>query len=105
MSDQADRETPGEQPSSGYSRRDATKIMALTAGALAVPLIVANQAPAAAPKPEDWVTGDVLVIGSGFAGVFAALEASKAGHRVVLVDKGSVGWSGLSPWASDSRPF
>lgn len=105
MSDQADRETPGEQPSSGYSRRDVTKIMALTAGALAVPLIVANQAPAAAPKPEDWVTGDVLVIGSGFAGVFAALEASKAGHRVVLVDKGSVGWSGLSPWASDSRPF
>ena len=69
MSDQADRETPGEQPSSGYSRRDATKIMALTAGALAVPLIVANQAPAAAPKPEDWVTGDVLVIGSGAAGL------------------------------------
>ncbi|MEI8649628.1 FAD-binding protein [Paraglaciecola sp. Hal342] len=47
----------------------------------------------------------MIIIGSGFAGTFAALEARKQGLSVVMVDKGVVGWSGMSPWASDSRPF
>ena len=90
----------------GISRRDLFYLGGLTAGALAVPTILANvNRYPATPVPSDRYDADVLVVGSGFAGVFAAVEASKLGQRVVLVDKGSVGWSGMSPWASDSRPF
>jgi succinate dehydrogenase/fumarate reductase flavoprotein subunit len=46
---------------------------------------------------------DILVIGGGFAGVFAAVKASEQGHKVVLVDKGTVGRSGLSPFARGFR--
>ena len=42
---------------------------------------------------------DVLVVGGGYAGVFAALRAKEKGKRVLLVDKGIVGKSGQSPWA------
>ncbi|MCW3836208.1 FAD-binding protein [Sphingomonas canadensis] len=100
-------ETPkGEAPSSGYSRRDLGRLAGLSALALAAPLIVTNQSPSThVPKPGGWHSSDILVIGSGFAGVFAALEAVRHGMTVTLVDKGTVGWSGLSPWASDSRPF
>ena len=41
---------------------------------------------------------DVLVIGGGIAGTFAALRAKERGLDVTLVDKGTVGKSGLSPW-------
>ena len=40
---------------------------------------------------------DVLVVGGGLAACMAALEASKRGARVVLVDKGRLGRSGSSP--------
>jgi succinate dehydrogenase/fumarate reductase flavoprotein subunit len=95
-----------ESKTGGISRRDLFYLGGLTAGALAVPTILTNvnRFPAT-PVPADQYDADVLVVGSGFAGVFAAVEASKLGQRVVLVDKGTVGWSGMSPWASDSRPF
>jgi len=90
----------------GISRRDLFYLGGLTAGALAAPVILTNtnKLPATS-APADQYDADVLVVGSGFAGVFAAVEAAKTGQRVVLVDKGTVGWSGMSPWASDSRPF
>ncbi len=91
---------------SGVSRRDFVKIGAATAATLAVPVIVRNiGAVPLAAVPRSRNDADVLVIGTGFAGVFAALEARRHGLRVVMLDKGSVGWSGMSPWASDSRPF
>jgi fumarate reductase (CoM/CoB) subunit A len=37
---------------------------------------------------------DVLVIGSGGAGLYAAIRASEAGQRVTILDKGLVGRSG-----------
>jgi succinate dehydrogenase/fumarate reductase flavoprotein subunit len=40
---------------------------------------------------------DVLIIGGGLAACMAALEASKRGVEVVLVDKGRLGRSGSSP--------
>jgi len=40
--------------------------------------------PASPHTPE--VGGDICVVGAGIAGVSAALEAAKLGHRVVLVD-------------------
>jgi succinate dehydrogenase/fumarate reductase flavoprotein subunit len=39
---------------------------------------------------------DVLIIGGGFAGAWAALRAAELGARVVLVDKAYVSRSGAS---------
>lgn len=42
---------------------------------------------------------DVLVIGGGMAGLFAAVKAHDAGARVMLVSKGRLGSSGATPFA------
>ena len=42
---------------------------------------------------------DVLVIGSGMAGLFAAVKAHDAGARVIMVSKGRLGTSGQTPFA------
>ena len=42
---------------------------------------------------------DVLVLGSGMAGVFAAVKAHDAGAKVMVVSKGRLGSSGLTPFA------
>ncbi|MBI9072643.1 MAG: FAD-binding protein [Melioribacteraceae bacterium] len=42
---------------------------------------------------------DVLVIGGGMAGLFAAVKAHDAGAKVMLVSKGSLGSSGQTPFA------
>ena len=42
---------------------------------------------------------DVLVIGGGMAGLFAAVKAHDAGANVVLVSKGRLGSSGQTPFA------
>ena len=41
---------------------------------------------------------DVLVIGSGIAGLFAAVKAHDAGANVMMVSKGRLGTSGLTPF-------
>lgn len=41
---------------------------------------------------------DVLVIGSGMAGLFAAVKAHDAGAKVMMVSKGRLGSSGLTPF-------
>ena len=42
---------------------------------------------------------DVLVIGGGFAGLFAAVKAHDEGANVMMVSKGRLGSSGLTPFA------
>ncbi len=42
---------------------------------------------------------DVLVVGSGIAGLFAAVKAHDAGARVLMVSKGRLGSSGMTPFA------
>jgi len=42
---------------------------------------------------------DVLVIGSGMAGVFAAVKAHDAGAKTMMVSKGRLGSSGQTPFA------
>ena len=42
------------------------------------------------------IEADVLVVGGGMAACWAAISAAKAGARVVLVDKGYVGTSGVT---------
>lgn len=41
-------------------------------------------------------TADVLVLGGGPAGTWAAIAAARAGARVVLADKGYCGTSGAT---------
>ena len=48
---------------------------------------------------------DVLVIGGGMAGFFAALRATDKGQKVLLVDKGITGKSGFTPWANTFSVF
>ncbi|MDB1125298.1 FAD-dependent oxidoreductase [Vibrio algarum] len=43
---------------------------------------------------------DVLVVGGGFAGCFAAVKAAEDGADVTMVVKGRTGRSGLTPWAN-----
>lgn len=43
---------------------------------------------------------DVLVVGGGFAGVFAGVKAVEAGAKVTMMVKGRIGRSGLTPWAN-----
>jgi succinate dehydrogenase/fumarate reductase flavoprotein subunit len=42
---------------------------------------------------------DVLVVGGGIAGLFAAAKAHDAGARVMMVSKGRLGSSGQTPFA------
>jgi len=44
------------------------------------------------------IESDVLVIGAGWAGFFAAIKAREAGANVTLVDKGYASRSGASSW-------
>lgn len=56
-------------------------------------------------KIENLVETDVLVIGGGLAGCFAAIKAKEQGADVVLVDKGYVSKTGGSPYAGDTMVF
>lgn len=106
MSKDSKGKTPGRTPFSNLSRRDVLTIGGLAATAVAAPVLMRNAGvKTMQTAAKDSYDTDVLVIGSGFAGTFAALEARQLGQRVLMLDKGAVGWSGLSPWASDCRPF
>ena len=48
---------------------------------------------------------DVLVIGCGFAGLNCAVAAAEKGLKVLVMDKGKPGYSGLTPWVSSFRWF
>ena len=48
---------------------------------------------------ENVFESDVLVIGGGMAGLFAAIKAKEQGANVILVDKGYAGKSGSTPYA------
>jgi succinate dehydrogenase/fumarate reductase flavoprotein subunit len=51
------------------------------------------------------VVTDILVIGGGYAGIFAAIKAREAGKQVTIVEKGTIFKSGLSPFAGGFRYF
>jgi succinate dehydrogenase/fumarate reductase flavoprotein subunit len=48
---------------------------------------------------------DILVIGSGMAGLFAAVKAHDAGSKVMMVSKGRLGSSGQTPFAKGIFEF
>ena len=48
---------------------------------------------------KNTIDTDVLVVGGGMAGLFAAVKAHDAGAKVLLVSKGRLGASGQTPFA------
>src|SRR5207237_6581884 len=50
-------------------------------------------------KPTAHLGSDVLVIGSGAAGMYAALAAARAGAQVLLVDRSLIGRGGATVMA------
>lgn len=56
-------------------------------------------------RSENRMECDVLVIGGGIAGCFAAIKAREQGAEVILVDKGYAGKSGQSPYAGSFMAF
>jgi succinate dehydrogenase/fumarate reductase flavoprotein subunit len=50
--------------------------------------------------PYQEFTTDILVIGGGYAGTFAAVQARDKGFEVIVADKGRVGLGGKTPWAA-----
>lgn len=60
----------------------------LIQGAVAAGAALAGSGVAVAASKQKWdETVDVIVIGSGFAGLAAAIEAKKAGANVVVLEK------------------
>jgi succinate dehydrogenase/fumarate reductase flavoprotein subunit len=83
------------------SRRDFLKTTGIGVAALAFggAGLLTNANPiSAAMITSNQIDTDVLVIGGGVAGVFAAIRANEKGAKVTLIDKGHVGKSGLSPY-------
>jgi succinate dehydrogenase/fumarate reductase flavoprotein subunit len=81
-------------------RRNLLKAAGIGMAAMALPfgmLTNSNAANADAIK-QSAAVADVVIIGGGIAGVMAALKAREAGANVILIDKGTVGRSGLSPF-------
>lgn len=50
-----------------------------------------DPAPPAVPQPHPPSKADVLVIGSGYTGLHAAIQTARAGMRTVVVDAGQIG--------------
>ncbi|NDY74396.1 succinate dehydrogenase/fumarate reductase flavoprotein subunit [Desulfobacter hydrogenophilus] len=103
------------QKSKGVSRR---KFITLAGGAaglatMAVIGLFPEQGACSANVPEidiDKIKNaenetDVLVIGGGMAGLFAAVKAHDAGSKVMLVSKGRLGSSGQTPFAKGIFSF
>ena len=114
----------------GLTRRSFLKAAGLTTAALLIPSILTSCGNAADAETTTSATGgqstgfmantsttlmstaeprkidtDVLVIGGGMAGTFAAIAARAQGLNVTLVDKGTVGRSGSTPWANTFSVF
>ena len=92
------------------TRRDFLKAAGVSVAALAAAQafggFAANSAVAAAEDmPLTRYDTDVLIIGGGYAGAFAAVAAKAKGLDVVLVDKATVGRSGMTPWANGFNVF
>jgi succinate dehydrogenase/fumarate reductase flavoprotein subunit len=83
------------------SRRDFLKATGIGVAAMSMAGagFLSNVNPvSAAMTASNLIETDILVIGGGMAGIFAAIRADEKGAKVTLADKGHVGKSGLSPF-------
>lgn len=101
-----------QQDQNEMSRRD---FMALAGGVAGVATLASLGVPTGWAKNNAKIsvnsvntqehTSDVLVIGGGMAGLFAAVKAHDAGASVMLVSKGRLGSSGQTPFAKGIFAF
>jgi len=100
--------TPDPKPAGSMSRREFLQLVSLSAATVGMmpDMLWASPAPVANPGAKSMsragqnrMAVDVLVIGGGMAGVFAAVTARARGLNVALADKGTAGKSGSTPWA------
>jgi fumarate reductase flavoprotein subunit len=84
-----EKETKNELNNGNVSRRSVLKGAAAIGAGLALNMAAPGTAEAAVRKlPATWdETWDVVVVGSGFAGLGAAAEAAAAGAKVVILEK------------------
>ena len=94
-----------DKPAAPLGGAETMKAAAYAATAVAVPFVLRSLGSEEKIVIQNRYDTDVLVIGGGGAGMFAALRAREEGLRVTLVDKGTVGCSGLSPWAGGVQMF
>ncbi len=74
----------------GVSRRDVLT-GAVVAGAAAAMATLPFSEAKAVPPPKKWdQTVDIVVVGTGFAGLAAAIEAKDAGADVLVIDKAPI---------------
>lgn len=96
----------------GMSRRN---FLSLAGGTVGFAALSAISAPMGWAKNESEIDADninskinktdVLVIGGGMAGLFAAVKANDAGAKVMMVSKGRLGSSGQTPFAKGIFSF
>lgn len=55
-------------------------------------------------KIDHHIKADVLIIGGGFSGLWAAISAREHVENVVLVDKGPADWGGLGTSSGGRLP-
>jgi succinate dehydrogenase/fumarate reductase flavoprotein subunit len=105
---------PDPEPTGSPSRRELFQLAALSAATAGMmpDMLWAGVEPAANPGAtslshagQKRIATDVLVIGGGMAGTFAAVTARAKGLNVALADKGTVGKSGCTPWARGFAVF
>lgn len=99
----------------GLSRRDFLKLTVLASSAFLIPNFLTGcsgyttnpgvTTTLTTLAEQRKVETDVLVIGGGMAGTFAAIAAREQGFKVTLVDKGTAGRSGATPWANTFSVF
>jgi len=88
------------------NRRDFLKAAGVGAAAIAIPSFVRNAGAASmADTKQNLVETDILVIGGGYAGIFAAIKGGEKGMNVTIVEKGTIFKSGLSPFAGGFMHF
>jgi flavocytochrome c len=77
-----------KEEKSGVSRRKFLGLTAAAAGAVVADRLLLPEGLYAVRTPAKWdQETDVLVIGTGYAGLSAALEAFDAGSQVILIEK------------------
>lgn len=87
-----EKKKTGIEAKSGLSRRDfiAGTGIAAVAGALASGALLPGKVEAV-PPPKKWDrTTDVLIIGTGYSGLAAAIEAHDAGSKVTIIEKARI---------------
>lgn len=97
------KQSNGSLGCSGWNFMD---LAGLGSAAMVVPGLGDNAGAASMSNvKQDVIETDVLVIGGGFAGVFAAVKAKEQGVDVTMAVKGAVGRSGMTPWGDACLVF